>query len=479
MMDSRKIISNLIWRFCERIGAQGVSMIVSIVLARLLAPSVYGTVALITVFTTLLQVFVDSGLGSALVQKKDADDLDFSTVFYFNLLMCSVLYLVMFFAAPFIAAFYESPELTPVIRVVSLILIISGVRNVQQSYVSKQMAFKRFFYATISGTIVSGVVGIAMAYGGYGVWALVAQMLVNLAVGTVVLWFTVKWRPKFMFSFSRLKKLFSYGWKLLVSSLINTAYNDLRKMIIGKVYTKDDLAFYERGSQFPSVAVTNINASIDSVLFPAMSASQDDKNAVKTMTRRAIKTSTYILFPVMIGLGVCAKPIVSLVLTDKWLPCVPFMYIYCFTYAFQPIHTANLNAIKAIGRSDMFLKLEIIKKILGLAVILITIPYGVMTMAYGMIITSVASQIINSWPNKKLLDYSYLEQLKDMLPSMGLSILMGVIVSLVGLLGLGNILTLVIQVVLGVGIYLGGSILFRLECFEYVIGLIKKFLHKR
>lgn len=474
-MNSKKVLSNFFWRFFERCGAQGVTFIVSIVLARLLDPDVYGTVALVTVFTTIMQVFVDSGMGNALIQKKEADDLDFSSVFFFNMAVCSLLYLIMFIVAPFIAAFYKMPELTSVVRVLSLILIISGVKNVQQAYVSRNMQFKKFFFSTIGGTIGAAVVGIVMAYLGFGVWALVAQMLFNAAVDTIILWITVKWRPKMMFSFERLKALFSFGWKLLVSSLLDTVYNDLRQLIIGKLYSSNDLAFYNQGKKFPHLIVTNINTSIDSVLLPTMSKAQDDKNAVRSMTRRAIKTSTYIMMPVMIGLAVCAEPLVSLILTDKWLPCVLFLRVFCITYAFYPIHTANLNAIKAMGRSDLFLKLEILKKIIGLTAILITMWISVEAMAYSLLVTTLLNQIINSWPNKKLLGYSYLEQIKDMLPQIGLSLIMGAAIYLVQLAGFSNIFTLCIQIPLGIIIYIALSKLLHIESFEYVISMIKSF----
>ena len=271
-MTNKSVTSNRIWRFLERCGAQGVTFLVSIVLARLLDPSVYGTVALVTVFTAILQVFVDSGMGNALIQKKDADDLDFSSVFYFNLSACILLYVGMFFAAPLIASFYNMPDLTPVIRVSSLTLIISGVKNIQQAYVSSHLLFKKFFFATLGGTIGAAVIGIWMAWKGYGVWALVAQHLFNATLDTIILWVTVKWRPKRVFSLERLKGLFSYGWKLLVSALLDTGYNNLRSLIIGKLYTSADLAFFNRGKQFPNLVVTNINTSIDSVLLPISQA---------------------------------------------------------------------------------------------------------------------------------------------------------------------------------------------------------------
>ena len=476
---SSSVTSNLLWRFMERCGAQSVTLIVSIVLGRILGPKVYGTVALVTIFTTIMQVFVDSGMGNALIQKKEADDLDFSSVFYFNMVICVVLYLIMFFSAPLIAWFYKRDELTPVIRVLSLIIVISGVKNVQQAYVSRNMLFKRFFFSTLGGTIGAAIVGITMAVLGFGVWALVAQMLFNAAVDTTILWFTVKWRPKKMFSFERLKGLFMFGWKLLVSAVIDTIYNDVRQLIIGKIYSDSELAFYNRGKQFPQIIVTNINTSIDSVLLPTMSQVQDDPARVKSMTRRSIKTSTFIMMPLMVGLAVCGEPLVHLILGEKWLPCVPFLRIFCFTFAFYPIHTANLNAIKAMGRSDLFLVLEIIKKIVGVIAILSTMWVSVMAMAYSLLITSVLGQIINSWPNKKLMKYSYLEQLKDMLPQIGLSLLMGAIVYCVNFIGLPSIITLLIQVPLGAVIYVLCSKLFHIDSFEYIINMVKSLIHKK
>ena len=477
-ITKKSVIGNFIWRFAERCGAQLVTFIVSIVLARILDPKDYGTIALVTVFTTILQVFVDSGLGTALIQKKNADDLDFSSVFYFNFIVCIILYVGMFIAAPYIALFYKDTTLTPVIRVISLTIVISGVKGIQQAYVSKNMLFKRFFFSTIGGTIFSAVLGIAMAYMGYGVWALVAQQLSNTAIDTLILWLTVKWRPKKMFSYERLKSLFSFGWKLLISSLLDTAYNNLRNLIIGKLYSSSDLAFYNQGEKFPKVIVMNINASIDSVLLPTMSIEQDNPERIKQMTRRAIKTSTYVMAPLMMGLAFCAEPIVRLVLTDKWIFCIPFLRIFCITYMFWPVHTANLNAINAMGRSDWFLRLEIIKKIVGLAILLSTMWFGVMAMAYSLLLSSVLSQIINSWPNRKLLKYGYLEQVRDFAPGILLAVLMGICVHFVEYMSLPMIVTLVIQIVLGSIIYIGGSAILKLEEFQYLLEMIKSIMKK-
>jgi O-antigen/teichoic acid export membrane protein len=478
-MDNRKVFGSFLWRFAERCGAQLVAFVVSVILARLLAPEAYGTVALVTVFTAILQVFVDSGFGNALIQKKNADDIDFSTVFYFNIAVCCVLYLLMFLAAPYIAAFYKNEELTPVVRVLSLTLVISGVKNVQQAYVSRTMQFKRFFFATLGGTVGAAVIGIVMAYMGFGVWALVAQQLFNTAVDTLILWITVKWRPKRVFSLERLKGLFSFGWKLLVSSLINTVYSNIRQLIIGKIYSSADLAYYNQGKKFPNVIVTNINSSIDSVLLPTMSSQQDDVDRIKSMVRRAIKTSTYIMAPLMVGLAFTAEPVVRLVLTEKWLPCVFFLRIFCITFMFYPIHTANLNAINAMGRSDLFLKLEICKKAVGIIALLSTMWISVKAMAYSMLVTSVLNQIINSWPNRRLLNYGYLEQLKDILPGILLAVFMGVCIYPVSLLNLPDILTILIQAVLGAVIYIAGSLICKLDSFRYLWNLIRPILMKQ
>ena len=396
-MNSRSVLSNFIWRFLERSGAQIVQLVVSIVLARLLAPTDYGTIALMNVFISVLGIFVHCGLTSALIQKKDADDTDFSTVFYAQMLFCIVIYIILFISAPYIAQFYNDPQMTWMIRVLGLTLIIAGVKSIQTAYVSRNMQFKRFFFATLGGTIGAAFVGIGLAVAGFGAWALIGQSLFNNTVDTIILWVTVKWKPKRLFSFQRLKGLFSYSWKLLCSSLLDTVYNNLRSLIIGKVYSSKDLAFYNRGQSWPNLIIENVNSSIDSVLFPSMSASQSDRERVKMMTRRAIKTSTYVIAPLMMGLAFCGTPLVRLVLTEKWLFCVPFQVIFCITYMFYPIHTANLNAIKAMGRSDLFLKLEIIKKIVGLTALAITVPISVMAMGYSLLVTSVLSQIINSW----------------------------------------------------------------------------------
>lgn len=479
-----KVISSLFWKFSERIGAQLVNFVVAIILARLLNPSDYGLIALITIFITISNVFVQSGFGSALIQKKDVDDLDFSSVFYFSVLISVVLYGVMFFAAPYIAQFYSEPELVMIIRVLSIVLLIYGVNTVQTAYVSKTMQFKRFFFSTLFGTLASAVVGIYLAYNGFGVWALVVQQLFNATVNTLVLWFTVKWRPKLEFSILRLKGLFSFGWKLLVSNLLDTTFNQLNSLIIGKKYSSATLGYFNRGKQFPELIINNINGSIQSVLLPALSEKQDDKIRVKEMVRRSIVTSSFIILPIMIGLASTGDAVVSLLLTEKWLPCVPFLQINCIIFALYPIHTANLQAINAMGRSDIFLKLEIMKKVFGIGVLAITVFCfeDVMAIAIGTCVVSVVSSFINAYPNKQILEYGYLEQIKDVMPSFLLSLFMGVCV-----IGVGEIISfkidsnsfvivrLLAQILVGAMVYFLGAWLLKFECLQYLLNNFKFF----
>ena len=478
-VNRETVASNVVWRFLERFGAQIVAFIVSIILARLLDPVVYGTVALVTVFTTIFQVFVDSGFGAALIQKKNADELDFSTVFYFNIVVCFVLYAVMFFVAPLIAKFYDNSSLTPIIRVLSLVLIISGFKSIQSTYVSKHLLFKKFFWATLVGTVISAGIGIYMAFKGYGVWALVAQNLINHFVDTVLLWIIVRWKPKAMFSFARLKSLFKFGSKLLASGLIDVTYNQLRALIIGKKYSSEDLAFYNRGEQIPNLAINNLNSAIDSVLLPSLSLVQDKKDRVKQILRRSISVSCFIIFPVMMGIAVCADSIIAVLLTDKWSSAVIYLQLFCLIYAFYPIHTANLNAMKAMGRSDYFLKLEIIKKILGLALLFGMMWISVQAIVWSLVIINFVSLVINTWPNKKILGYGFLEQMKDILPALLTSVAMGAFVYYIYLsYGAGGF-TLVKQVLLGVVVYITLASLFNSEVIKYLLDFLKKFKLKK
>jgi O-antigen/teichoic acid export membrane protein len=469
-----KVLSGLFWKLLESGGTQGIQFVITIILARLLIPEDYGIIALVTVFIAVSTVFVNSGFNAALVQKKQADELDFSSVFYLSLSVACIIYIILFFTAPIISDFYNEQLLIPILRVLSLILFFGAVNSIQYAVVSRAMQFKRFFFSSIGAMLASGIVGIVLANAGFGVWALVGQQLTSQLTITAILWFTVKWRPKWMFSFGRLKGLFSFGWKLLCSGLLDTIYGNVYSLVIGKVYNSEMLGYFNRGDAFPKLIVTNINGSIQSVMFPALSSHQDDKARVKAMVRRAIVTSSFFILPMMVGLAVVAEPLVKIVLTDKWLPCVPFLQLMCISYAFWPIHTANLQAIKALGRSDIFLKLEVIKKCIGITALCVSIPFGIYVMVAFMPITAVIGSMINAFPNKTLLGYSYREQCKDIMPSLVLSIIMGAAVYSINFLVLYNWLTLLLQIIIGLVLYIGMAYLFKLECFRYLVDSMKE-----
>lgn len=474
-----KVISSLFWKLMERGGTQGVQFVVQILLARLLEPKEFGTIAIVLVFINLAQVFVQSGLNTALIQKREADETDFSSVFYLSLFIAFILYIIIYFSSPYIANFYGDPVLVQVLRVLSLTLFFGAINSIQNAYVSRHMMFKKLFYSSIGANVLSGIGGIVAAYAGLGVWALVIQQLLSQLSTTVIMWFTVKWRPHLVFSLERVKTLFSFGWKLLVSSLLNTLYMDIRTLIIGKIYEPKVLGYYNRGEQIPKVLVNNLNGSIQSVMLPTLSSVQDNKKEVKRIVRRSIKTSSFLVFPMMAGLAAVAEPIVKIMLTDKWLPAVPFLQVFCIVYAMMPIHTANLQAINAIGRSDIFLKVEIIKKITGLIILAISLPYGVYAIAIGQILSGIISSIINAYPNKNLLNYSFIEQLKDLMPSLLLSIFMGTVVLLLSYLNLSVWLQLMLQIVLGVVIYFTLSKLLKMESFEYIRQTLIEIVGKR
>ena len=470
-----KVFSGLFWKLSERLGAQLVTFVVSIVLARILSPSDYGAIAMITIFITIANVFVESSFGKSLIQKKDADNIDFSTIFYFNMVFSIIMYLIVFFTAPLVAKFYNMEILCPTMRVLGIKLILAGINSVQQAYVSRHMIFKKFFFSTIIGTIISAFVGIWMAYHGFGVWALVGQYLTNSFMDTLILWFTVKWRPTLEFSFKRLKKLFGFGWKILLSDLIDTVYNDLRSFIIGKKYTSEDLAFYNKGKSFPSLVLNNVNIAIASVLFPAMSSIQENKEQVKNATRKSIRISSYIIFPIMIGLVVTAKNLVIVLLTEKWVDCVIYLQIACIYLSFVPLYNANTQAINALGRSDITLRIEITKKVIGLSLILFVMNWGVLAIALSSIVSSFVGGFVNAYPNKKLLNYSYFSQMKDLGKNLLISLIMGGIIFCIGFLPINKLLLLFIQVISGIIIYLVLSIITKNEEFSFVIDLLKSY----
>ena len=481
MANSKGVFYNLIWKFAERITAQLVTLIVSIVLARMLDPSHYGVISMVTIFITIANVFVSDGFGSALIQKKNADAVDFSSVLYFNVVFSIVLYGVLFCCAPLISRFYGTGYeiLTPVTRVLGLRLILTSINSVQQAYVSRHMIFKKFFWSTLFGTVISGIVGIAMAYHGFGVWALVAQYLTNTTIDTLVLQIVLNKWPIKAFSWKRLKTLINYGYKILLTNLTITGYQELRALIIGKLYSSNDLAFYDKGKQFPNLVVTNINTSISAVLFPKLAQEQDEISKVKYITRQSVKFSAYIMSPIMLGLAAVAEPFISVVLTDKWLPCVHLLQLFCFFYLFQPIQTANTQAIKALGRSDLALKLEIIRDIIQLISLVCVMWISVDAIVISMAVLSLLFVFINGYPNIKLINYSIKEQVEDFIFPLLMSGAMMIIVLLVGNLHINKIILLLIQVVTGGAIYVFLSVITKNSEFKYFINLLTAKLHSK
>ncbi len=478
----KKTISGALWKFSERVAGQIVSFIVSIILARRLLPEDYGIVALVSVFITLCDKLVVSGFATSLIQKKDADNLDFSTVFFFSMAMSLVLYALLFFCAPLIADFYSAYDramLIAVIRVMGIQVIATAVNSVQQAYVSRTMQFRKTLCASLTATVLSAAIGIWMAYAGYGVWALVAQYCVNVVTVMIILWIVVRWRPGLVFSMARFKALFAYGWKIFAASIIKVLYNDLRSLVIGKYYTATDLAYYNKGQSFPQLVESNVSGTIESVLFPAISKRQTSKEDMLAILRRAIKTTTFILMPLLAGLAAVAEPLTIILLTEKWLPSVPYMQIICFTFMMMPIEIDNLQAIKAMGRSDIALKLEIIKKIIGVSLLITAIPFGVKYIALSLLVGAIINAIVDAIPNKKLLGYGVGRQIVDILPSLLMSAVMFACVYPLAMLPLDHMPLLVIQIATGMAVYVLLSLITKNESMRYLIVIIKNILGKK
>ena len=471
-MNRDRVFTSMVWRFAERIGAQAVALVVNIVMARLLAPEDYGVIALGAVFIVILNVVADSGIGSALIQKDRVDPVDYNTAFYFHLAVSILLYAVLFAAAPRIAAFYREEELTPVIRVLSLSLILGGFRAVPEAYVIRNLRLKLYFYSTLTGTVVSAVIGIWMAFRGYGVWALVAQQMINTTLDSLVLILASKWRPERCFSFDRLRSLFRFGWMIMAASVAGTLYGNFRQLVIGKFHSAASLGIYNKGEQLPNVVMVNINASLQTALFPVLSASQHDLPRLRDMLRRSIEVSAYVAAPLMAGLFVVAPQAVRFLLTDKWLPTVPFIRVFCLIYFFLPIEESNVSAVKAQGKSGLFLRSQLVKYCIGLLLLFVTMRVSAWAVCLSLIPYAAAVQLINGYLCGKLLGYGAAGQLRSILPPLLLSFFMGLCILPVPMLGLSDLLTILIQVGLGAGIYVLGSVLFGFESYLYLKDLV-------
>lgn len=474
-----KTASGFAFKFAERVGAQGVSFVVQLLLARLLSPEEFGLVALVVVFISICDVLVTYGFGNSLIANKDSDSADFSTCFYFGLSLAFVVYFVVFFVAPEIASFYNKPELSTVLRVMALRIPIAAFNTVQHAYVSKNMWFHKFFYATLIGTVISGIVAVVMAYHGFGIWALVEQNLGNVAIDTICLWFIVGWRPTLEFSLPKLRAIYDYGWKILAVGLLDAVYSRLRDLVIGKQYSSQDLAFYSRGYTFPSFGMRLVEPTVNAVLFPALSQCRDNQAEMKSITKQVIQLSTYFLYAFMIGLAVIAKPLVVLLLTEKWLPCVVFLQIGCIANLFRPQQFINNSVIKASGRSDLLLKLDLVKKAIGISLLIISAYFGIIWIALSLVATYFISMIINIAPNRKILNYGYMEQFKDVFGNMFLAVLMGIIIYPISFFQINNFLVITIQIICGAAIYIGLSILLKNESFFFTLNHAKRMMRRK
>ena len=474
--SSKKVIKGLFWAYLENIAVQFVGFLVSIILARILSPDDYGMISLVLVFISIANVFVTSSFSYALVQNKKADELDYNTMYWFSQAISIVLFSIIFFCAPFIANYYNNPELILIIRILSIRIPLSAYNSIQMAHVSRSLAFRKSFLTNSGGALISAIVGIVLAYSGCGIWALVAQNISQVIGSTFFMMLAVSWRPKWMFSFDRLKSMYSFGWKLLVTGLLATGYSELRALVIGKKYSTADLGYYDKGYTFPKFVAANIDSTINRVLFPTLSKHQENQNEMMLMTRRATKTSNYIMTPVLFGLALLAEPIVHLLLTDKWLPSVPYLQIMCFVWWLQPVQSCSIQALKATGRSDLYLRVEIVSKIIGIVLLVTTVRVfnSVIAIAYSMLFGQAISMILYALATQKVTRYKLKEQGIDLLVPCILSLVMCTAVWLVGRVVHHAIISLILSVFSGVVVYILISYLFKIEEFRYLKGIIMK-----
>lgn len=468
--------SAVVWKFMERMGVSVVQLVLQLYLARLLGAERYGELGIMVIFTNIANVFIQRGFNTALIQNKDVKEEDYSSVFWLTMGIASVLYGILFISAPLIAVIFDSPNIILPFRVICLILFPGALNSIQIAKISREMDFRKIFFGNVAGIVISGVVGIVIARNGGGLWALVAQTLINTTVACIVMYAQTRIKIKMHVDWERIKVLFSFGWKLLLSSLIDTIYQDIRSIVVGVKYKKATLGYYDRGKQFPHFIINAVNLTVQSVMLPAMSDKQDDKSKVKALMKNSMIISAYTIFPAMAGLAAVASTVVELILGEGWLPCVPYMQIYCFTFAFYPVHSCNLQAINAMGRSDLFLKLEIIKKIIGLIALVISLVFFDSPIAIALtgVFTTIISCFINAGPNRKMLNYSYREQFMDILPSFAYSMIMFCAVYAIQWLNLGLVFTLILQIISGVVVYGAISVVLKPNAFKMCMEVLKK-----
>lgn len=472
-LKNRAVVS-IFLKFSERFITTGMQVIISIIIARLLAPEDYGIIALINVFITLSTVLIESGFGVGLVQKKELGENDIHTVFYSSLVLAVIIYILIYATSPFVSEFYGIADITPVLRIYAISIIMASMSSVLNSIVSRRLEYGKQLFASVISTFVSGGIGIWMAYTGFGVWALVYQQIAQRLIYVIVMFITTKYFPILKFSKQCFTEILNFSWKIVAAKLIATFYNEVRNLIIGKKYDSNVLGFYNKGQQIPATVATATDYSLQNVMFSVYSKTQDDIWQLKNMVRRSMKLSAYILFPMMIGLLVVADPLVRVLLTEKWIGCVPFFQISCLTYMMQPVNTANVQAINALGKSDLVLKKEIEKRIVATVLIIIAVFINVYAIAISAFIVQIYGWIQYMILNKRILGYGVREQLGDIIPIILASVLMGVVTSLVGILEISPLSTLIIQVLVGVIIYIITSLVFRLDSLSYLIDMIKE-----
>lgn len=470
-----KTVNGTIWSSVERFSVQGIQFIVMILMARILTPADYGLVGMLAIFIAVSQSLIDSGFSQALIRKQDRSEIDNSTVFYFNIGVGVVLYFILFFSAPLIAKFYTEPQLIPITRVVGLSLVFNSLAVVQRALLTVKLDFKTQAKATFVGAIISGTIGITMAYAGFGVWAIVSQQISNLAVVTILLWIFSHWKPIWAYSWKSFKELFGFGSKLLASGLLNTIFNNLYLIVIGKVFKASDLGYYTRAHQFTDFASSNITGIFQRVTYPVLSTIQDDDARLANVYRRLLKTSAFIVFPLMMGLAAVAKPMILSFLTKDWLFSATLIPILCFSQMWYPVHAINLNLLQVKGRSDLFLKLEIIKKIIITITLCVTLPFGLIAMCWGMVGNSIIALIINTHYTGKLIRLGFFTQMKDLLPTLLLSLATGGIVYLtVSSIHINSWVTLGIGIIEGIAIYILLAKLLRFKEFSELLSIIRR-----
>lgn len=478
-VNRKTVTSNLLWRFLERFGAYIVSFVISVVLARILDPSTYGVVALMTVVITFLDVFVTGGFANSLIYDKKASEKDFNTLFIFNIGFSIALYLALFFTAPLIANYYDKPALTWLIRVAGISLLINGIKNLQYAFVAKRLEFKKFFYATIGGTIASGAIGITLAFLGFGAWALVIQGVANHFIDSLILWFVIKWKPKIEFSFSLFKKHFSFGWKILVYKIIYNVSNSVRQLAIGKKYTDSDLAFYNRGKTYPNMIGQNITSSVNSVMYPVLAKTQDDKKRFNEILERSFKINVFVMLPICVGFFCVAETFIFLLLGEKWLPCVPYIKIFCVVVFLNSIEAIFSNGPMALGKSTASMILGILECVINIGLLVAAIPFGVMAIGYSMIASSAINCIIYFAYLKYLSDFRILKCFFGSSDTIVSAILMGVLVYSISRISFPFYVIFILQIIVGIATYFALNKSFNNQALPYCLSLVKDMRKKQ